>query len=144
MFGVISPPRELLLSIVLIKSQPSLTVLLLSSLRLSYFFRVTMVVGCSRAVTPQCIVESALERVSDGDSPKLVTRPFLFEVVEWSEQLRPVTSVWLGAVRRRVQVRLCTSGCKSEKMFWYYYYYYYKTRFTITSQSCFSLATFRP
>ena len=40
-----------------------------------------------------------------------------FEVVEWSEQLRPVISVWLGAVRRSVQVRLCTSGCKSEKMF---------------------------
>ena len=40
-----------------------------------------------------------------------------FEVVEWSEQLRPVTLVWLGAVRRSVQVRLCTSGCKSEKMF---------------------------
>ena len=40
-----------------------------------------------------------------------------FEVVEWSEQLRPVTSVWLGAVRRSVQVRLSTSGCKSEKMF---------------------------
>ena len=40
-----------------------------------------------------------------------------FEVVEWSEQLRPVTSVGLGAVRRSVQVRLCTSGCKSEKMF---------------------------
>ena len=39
------------------------------------------------------------------------------EVVEWSEQLRPVTSVRLGAVRRSVQVRLCTSGCKSEKMF---------------------------
>ena len=40
-----------------------------------------------------------------------------FEVVEWSEQLRSVTSAWLGAVRRRVQVRLCTSGCMSEKMF---------------------------
>ena len=40
-----------------------------------------------------------------------------FEVVEWSEQLRPVTSVWLGAVRRSVQIRLCTSGCKSENMF---------------------------
>ena len=40
-----------------------------------------------------------------------------FEVVEWSEQLRSVTSVWLGAVRRSVQVQLCTSGCKSEKMF---------------------------
>ena len=39
------------------------------------------------------------------------------EVVEWSEQLRPVTSVWIGAVRRSVRVRLCTSGCKSEKMF---------------------------
>ena len=54
--------------------------------------------------------------MSDGDSPKFTTRPFL-EVVEWSEQLRPVTSVWLGAVRRSVQVRLCTSGYKSEKMF---------------------------
>ena len=51
-FGVVSPPRDLLPSIVLIKSQPSLTVFLLSSLRLSYFFRVAMVVGCSRAVTP--------------------------------------------------------------------------------------------
>ena len=40
-----------------------------------------------------------------------------FEVVEWSEQLRSVISAWLGAVRRGVQVRLCTSGCKSEKMF---------------------------
>ena len=40
-----------------------------------------------------------------------------FEVVEWSEQSRPVTSVWLGAIRRSVQVRLCTSGCKSGKMF---------------------------
>ena len=52
MFGVISPPRDSLPSIVLIKSQPSLTVFLLSSLRLSYFFWVAMVVGCSRAVTP--------------------------------------------------------------------------------------------
>ena len=40
-----------------------------------------------------------------------------FEVVEWSEQLRSVTSAWLGAVRRSVRIRLCTSGCKSEKMF---------------------------
>ena len=40
-----------------------------------------------------------------------------FEVVEWSEQLRSVISAWLGAVRRSVQVRLCTSGCKSEKTF---------------------------
>ena len=40
-----------------------------------------------------------------------------FEVVEWSEQLRSVSSAWLGAVRRSVQIRLCISGCKSEKMF---------------------------
>ena len=40
-----------------------------------------------------------------------------FEVVEWSEQLRSVTSVWLGAVRLSVQIRLCTGGWKSEKMF---------------------------
>ena len=39
-----------------------------------------------------------------------------FEVVEWSGQLRSVTSASLGAVRRSVQVRLCTSECKSEKM----------------------------
>ena len=37
-----------------------------------------------------------------------------FEVVEWSEQLRSVISAWLGTVRRSVEVRLCTSGCKSE------------------------------
>ena len=35
--------------------------------------------------------QSDLECVSDVDSPKLATRPFLFEVVEWSEQLRSVT-----------------------------------------------------
>ena len=40
-----------------------------------------------------------------------------FEVVEWSEQLRSVISAWPDAVRRSVQVRLCTSGCKIEKMF---------------------------
>ena len=38
-------------------------------------------------------------------------------MVEWSRQLRSVISTWLAAVRRSVQVRLCTSGCKSEKMF---------------------------
>ena len=32
----------------------------------------------------------------------------IFEVVEWSEQLRPAASFRLGAVRRRVQNRLCT------------------------------------
>ena len=37
MIAVISPPRDLLPSIVLIKSQPSLAVFLLSSIRLSYF-----------------------------------------------------------------------------------------------------------
>ena len=47
MFGVTSPPRDLLPSIVLIKSRPSLTVFLLSSVRLSYFFRVALVLGCS-------------------------------------------------------------------------------------------------
>ena len=42
---------------------------------------------------------------------------FFFEMVEWSEQLRSVTTVWLGAIRHSVQIQLCTSGCKSEKMF---------------------------
>ena len=40
-------------------------------------YGVAMIVGCSIAVTPQCIVESDLDCVSDGDSPKLATRPFL-------------------------------------------------------------------
>ena len=53
--------------------------------------------------------------MSDGESPKFASRPFLFEVVEWSVQLRLVTSAWLGSVRRSVQVRLCTSGCMSDK-----------------------------
>ena len=42
---------------------------------------------------------------------------FFFEVVEWYEQLRSVTSAWLGAVRRSVQIRLWASGRNSEKMF---------------------------
>ena len=53
--------------------------------------------------------------MSDGDS-KARHATISFEVVEWSEQLRSVTSVWLGGVRRSVQVQL-TSRCKSEKMF---------------------------
>ena len=40
-----------------------------------------------------------------------------FEVVQWSEQSRSVTSAWLGTVRHSVQIRLCTRGFKSEKMF---------------------------
>ena len=63
MFGIIFPPRDLFLSTVLIKSRPSLAVFLLTSLRLSYFFRVAMVGGNSNAVTPQCIIESYLECV---------------------------------------------------------------------------------
>ena len=31
--------------------------------------------------------------------------------------LHPLNTVWLGAVRRSVQVRLYTSGCESEEMF---------------------------
>ena len=46
-----SKSRREIPHVVLIKSRP-LAVFLLSSLRLSYFFRVTMVVGCSIAVTP--------------------------------------------------------------------------------------------
>ena len=74
----ISPRVICFLHVVLIKSRPSLTVFLLSSLRLSYFFQVAMVVGCSIAVTPYCIVESDPESVSDGCALKLATRPFLF------------------------------------------------------------------
>ena len=43
-------------------------------------------------------MESDPESVSDGYAPKLTTRPFLFEVVKRSEQLRSVISVWLGTV----------------------------------------------
>ena len=66
-------PHGLLIPIDLNKSPPSLPVFLLSSLRLSYFSQVAMVVGCSIAVTPYCIVESDAESVSDGDAPKLAT-----------------------------------------------------------------------
>ena len=31
-----------------------------------------------------------------------------FKMVEWSEQLRPLTSVRLKAVRRKVEIRRCT------------------------------------
>ena len=37
------------------------------------------------------------------------------KMVEGSEQLRSVTSVRLGAVRRRVQIRLCTGQRVREK-----------------------------
>ena len=40
------------------------------------------------------------------------------KLAEWSEQLRPVTSVRLGAVRRRVQIRLCTEQRVEEKLVW--------------------------
>ena len=38
-------------------------------------------------------------------------------MVEWSEQLRSVTSVWLGAVRRRVQIRLCPGGKRDKNCY---------------------------
>ena len=56
---------------------------------------------------------NACQIETDQSSP----RGYFFEVVEWSQQLRSVTSAWLGTVRRSVQVRVCTSGCKSEKKF---------------------------
>ena len=40
-----------------------------------------------------------------------------FKLVEWSEQLRSVTSVRLDAVRRRVQIRPALgSGCEKRKL----------------------------
>ena len=51
-FWYISPHVISFLHVVLIKSRSSLAVFVLSSLRLSYFFRVAMVVGCSIAATP--------------------------------------------------------------------------------------------
>ena len=49
------------------------------------------------------------------DTPELATRPVFFKLAEWSEQLRSVTSVRLGVVRRRVQIRLCTEQRVREK-----------------------------
>ena len=55
---------------------------------------------------------SVLRRVGSGSvsdrSAIARNEASFFKVVEWSEQLRPVTSVRLGAVRHRVQLRLCT------------------------------------
>ena len=47
-------------------------------------------------------------RLDEQKSPVLTAQTT--QLHEWSdhEQLRPMTSVWLGAVRRRVQIRLCT------------------------------------
>ena len=90
--------------------------------------------------------------MSDGTTPKLAMRRFL---LKWSSGLSS-EDWWLppemGAIRRRVGIRLCTSGFKSENMLtiylsawfllwmiviiivvyyfsycWYYYccYYYY-------------------
>ena len=47
------------------------------------------------------------------DTHQSSPRAISFEVVEWSEQLKSV----IGPVRRSVQIRLCISVCKSEKMF---------------------------
>ena len=59
--------------------------------------------------------------VSDSRAIARNEASLFFKLVEWSEQLRPVTSVRLGAVRRSVQIRLCTermsSGCK-KKLLW--------------------------
>ena len=44
---------------------------------------------------------------------------FFLKLVEWSEQLRSVTSVLLGAVRHRVQIRLCTERrVREKKLLW--------------------------
>ena len=45
--------------------------------------------------------------VSDRSTIALHEASF-FKLAEWSEQLRPVTAVRLGAVRRRIQIRFCT------------------------------------
>ena len=54
---------------------------------------------------------SVIRRVGSGSVSDRSTiarhEASFFKLVEWSEQLRPVTSVQLGAVRRRVQIRLC-------------------------------------
>ena len=40
------------------------------------------------------------------------------KLAEWSEQLRPVTSVRPGAIHRRVQIWLCTEQRVYEKLVW--------------------------
>ena len=59
-----------------------------------------------------CFVESDLGPCRI-EAPCLATRPLFFQLAEWSEQLRPVTSVWLGAVRRRFKSGAAlSSGCQ--------------------------------
>ena len=62
--------------------------------------------------------------MSDGESPKLVARPFLYEVVEWSEQLRSVVSAWLGAAAVGFESDSAPAGEERENV-WYYYYYFF-------------------
>ena len=44
-------------------------------------------------------------------------KEFLYEVVKWSEQLRSVTSVWLGAVAAAFKSDSAPAGVGARKMF---------------------------
>ena len=61
--------------------------------------------------------QQAIEKHTSTPGKWLRVATCYFEVVEWSEQLRSVTSVLLEAIRRMVRIRLCVSGQKSERMF---------------------------
>ena len=54
--------------------------------------------------------------VSDRSGRASHEARFIFKLVEWSEQLSPVTSVRLGVVRRTVRIRLCTEQRVEEKL----------------------------
>ena len=52
--------------------------------------------------------DSTVGAYKHSDPEKKGKKESFFKLVEWSEQLRLVTSVRLSAIRRRVQIRLCT------------------------------------
>ena len=67
----------------------------------------------------RCSVQSRIRGVGSGsvsDRSAIARHDASFiKLLEWSEQLRPLTSVRLGTVRRRVQIRLCTERWVREK-----------------------------
>ena len=71
----------------------------------------------SRSNTRWCRV--GLERYDERRQARRKSPVLTAQITRPLNHVRPLptTSVWLCAVRRSVQVRLCSSGCKSEKMF---------------------------
>ena len=71
-------------------------------------------IQAGKQIPAQCASRSRIW-IRVGQKRHSSPRGQFFKLVEWSEQLRPVT---LDAVRRRVQIPLCTEQRVKEKLVW--------------------------